>query len=70
MIKKIMVFVMALVVSGIFAVALSAAPKKKECNELKIDQCKKRVDCVWVDATKDKKGKEIKAYCKCKGKCK
>lgn len=66
MIKKGIVIVMALFISG----ALSAAPKQKECNALKIDRCKERADCVWIDAHKTKDGKEVKAHCKCKGKCK
>jgi hypothetical protein len=69
MFKKLLMLVTCMAVSGVLAVALSAAPKKKECNDLKIDRCKERKDCVWVDAYKDKKGKEIKGYCKCK-KCK
>ena len=58
------------ILMGLFmAVALVAAPKQKKCNDLKIDRCKERTDCVWVEASKDKNGKQIKAYCKCKGKC-
>ena len=66
MIKKGLAIAMALFITG----ALAAAPKEKPCNALKIDRCKERKDCVWVDASKTKDGKEIKAYCKCKGKCK
>jgi len=69
MFKKVMVFTMALLISG-FMVSLSAAPKKKECNDLKMDQCKDRKDCEWIKGHKTKDGKEVKAYCKCKGKCK
>jgi hypothetical protein len=60
-----MIIAMALFISG----ALSAAPKTKPCNELKVDRCKERKDCVWVDAHKTKDGKNVKAHCKCKGKC-
>jgi hypothetical protein len=70
MFKKAMVLTMGLVISGFFMVALSAAPKKKACNDLKIDQCKDRKDCEWIKAHKTKDGKEVKAFCKCKGKCK
>jgi hypothetical protein len=69
MYKKAMVLTMALLISG-FMFALSAAPKVKPCNALKIDRCKEREDCIWVDAHKKKNGKQIKAHCKCKGKCK
>lgn len=69
MFKKATVFMMTLLISG-FMLSLSAAPKQKECNDLKIDRCKERKDCTWVDAHKTKDGKEVKAYCKCKGKCK
>jgi hypothetical protein len=63
--KKVIVVLMGLFVAG----ALVGAPKPKKCNDLKIDRCKERQDCVWVDAFKDKNGKQIKAHCKCKGKC-
>ncbi len=63
--QKGLVIAMALFVSG----ALSAAPKMKPCNALKVDRCKERADCVWVDAHKTKDGKDVKAHCKCKGKC-
>lgn len=69
MFKKVLVIILSLFVSGLFVMALSSAPKKKACNDLKIDRCKERKECVWVDATKTKDGKNVKAYCKCKGKC-
>ncbi len=65
MIKKALLIAMALFVSGI----ISAAPKMKPCNALKVDRCKERPDCVWIDPHKTKDGKDVKAHCKCKGKC-
>lgn len=65
MIKKVIVIALALFITG----ALSAAPRPKPCNALKVDRCKERQDCVWIDAHKTKDGKEVKAHCKCKGKC-
>lgn len=44
--------------------SLSAAPKKKACNDLKISQCKKREDCSWIKSAQKKDGKKIKAYCR------
>jgi hypothetical protein len=69
MFKKVMVVTLSLLVSGFFILSLSSAPKKKACNDLKIDRCKERKECVWVEESKTKDGKTIKAYCKCKGKC-
>lgn len=69
MVKKIMTIVIGLLVTGLMAGALTAAPRVKKCNDLKIDRCKERQDCVWVETHKNKEGKEIKAHCKCKGKC-
>jgi hypothetical protein len=69
MFKKVMVITLTLLVSGFFILSLSAAPKKKACNDLKIDRCKERKDCIWIDGHKTKDGKTIKAHCKCKGKC-
>jgi hypothetical protein len=63
--KKIMAVVLGILVSA----ALLAAPKKKECNDLKVDRCKDRTDCVWIKAHKTKDGKLVKAHCKCKGTC-
>ncbi|MBP7737248.1 MAG: hypothetical protein KA369_14815 [Spirochaetes bacterium] len=65
MIKKALFLALALFISGV----LSAAPKPRPCNTLKVDRCKDRPDCVWIDAHKTKDGKEVKAHCKCKGKC-
>jgi hypothetical protein len=67
MVKKLSLVFMILLISGIFVSAF-AAPRKA-CRDLKGDRCKEREDCSWVDATKGKDGKTVKAYCKCKGKC-
>ncbi len=66
MVKKIVILAMVFCVTGV----LSAAPKMKPCNELKIDRCKERADCTWVDTQKGKDGKKVKEHCRCKGKCK
>jgi hypothetical protein len=63
--KKILAIGMGLLMAG----ALVAAPKQKKCNDLKVDRCKDRPDCVWIKAHTNKEGKLIKAHCKCKGSC-
>ncbi len=69
MFKKVMIVSLSFFISGLFVISVSSAPKKKVCNDLKIDRCKERADCIWINESKTKDGKKIKAHCKCKGKC-
>jgi hypothetical protein len=60
-----MAFRLMIFISGV----LLAAPKIKPCNELKIDRCKERPDCIWVDTKKRKDGEKIKEHYRYNYKC-
>lgn len=44
----------------LFPTLVHSAPPKKECNDLKVSQCRSREDCRWVKKSKDGK----KAHCR------
>ena len=58
-------FIFSFFIASFVTFSAFAGSPKKVCNDLKVSQCKKRVDCTWV---KKSKKMDRKAYCRMTGK--